>query len=124
MDRSKSPAEHSPVLSIPIVLSKLADFHQSRYSKYCQTGQNKNNLVIIKAQKADVIKSKSLNLGYINSRSVRNKTTSINSFIVEQDLDMLAITETWLHEEGDEATIKEMLPEGFSAKHEPRKNQS
>ena len=32
----------------------------------------------------------------INSRSVKNKTTTISEYIKEHDLDILAITETWL----------------------------
>ena len=38
-----------------------------------------------------------LNAGLLNDRSVRNKMLTIAELIVEQQFDILAITETWLH---------------------------
>ena len=38
-----------------------------------------------------------LNAGLLNARSVRNKMLTIAELIVEQQFDILAITETWLH---------------------------
>ena len=40
--------------------------------------------------------------------------------IVERDLDVLCLTETWLKEEGDDVNIGEMTPPGFSFLHRPR----
>ena len=40
--------------------------------------------------------------------------------IVERDLDVLCLTETWLREEGDDVSIGEMTPPGFSFLHRPR----
>ena len=39
--------------------------------------------------------------------------------IVERDLDVLCLTETWLREEGDDVSIGEMTPPGFSFLHRP-----
>ena len=38
-----------------------------------------------------------LNAGLLNARSVRNKMLTMAELIVEQQFDILAITETWLH---------------------------
>ena len=59
-------------------------------------------------------------LGYINCRSARNKTASILNFIIENDLDLLAMVETWFSAEGDEANLQELTPEGYLYKHAPR----
>ena len=103
-----------PVRSVP----------RNKKQKRCrQAGQNKNNLISVKLLKTLETLQKT-RLGFINTRSVKNKTTSIYDFILENDLDILAIAETWLQEAGDEATVKQMLPEGFLMKHAPRKGQS
>ena len=103
-----------PVRSVP----------RNKKQKRCrQAGQNKNNLISVKLLKT-LETPKKTRLGFINTRSVKNKTTSIYDFILENDLDILAIAETWLQEAGDEATVKQMLPEGFLMKHAPRKGQS
>jgi hypothetical protein len=42
----------------------------------------------------------------INPRSICNKTLIIKDFVVEHDVDIMAITESWLHKSGDELIIR------------------
>ena len=59
-------------------------------------------------------------VGVWNARSAVNKALEVNEMIVERDLDVLCLTETWLREEGDDVSTGEMTPPGFSFLHRPR----
>ena len=50
------------------------------------------------------------------------KRKYIFDLILERNLDVLFITESWLYEKGDEATIAAMTPPGYSSKSLPRNN--
>ena len=51
-----------------------------------------------------------VNVALLNVRSVCNKALQINEYLVKHKWDVLAITETWLRETGDEAMIAEVTP--------------
>ena len=59
----------------------------------------------------------------MNARSVRNKTTEINDFIIEQNADILLISETWL-KDNDVSVTKSLLPPGYSIVSRNRKIRS
>ncbi len=56
-----------------------------------------------------------------NARSVRNKTIAIIDDIIDNDIDLFIITETWLAED-DPVVIGELLPPGYSFMSFPRKS--
>ena len=58
----------------------------------------------------------------MNCHSICNKTGSIHHYIESNSFDIFAIAEAWTFEEGDEATISEILPEGYKHLHVPRPN--
>ena len=62
---------------------------------------------------------KHLNFVCLNIRSLKNKTTSLFDFIVSQNLDVLALTETWLCN-GDNIILNELLPPGYDIRHVDR----
>ena len=41
---------------------------------------------------------------------MRNKAKIYSYYILENDLDIMIITETWLNDQGDESVIHELLP--------------
>ena len=53
----------------------------------------------------------------LNARSVCSKTLAIKVFVVDHAVDLLGITETWLHPKGDDATIGELCPSGYRFVH-------
>ena len=65
------------------------------------------------------MQSKHLNFVCLNIRSLKNKTTSLFEFIVSQNLDVLALTETWLCN-GDNIILNELLPPGYDIQHVDR----
>ena len=56
----------------------------------------------------------------INAQSVRNKPLVIADFVADNDLEFLAITETWLKQNGDLDVIGALTPDGYSFIHIPR----
>ena len=59
--------------------------------------------------------------GLLNVQSVGNKTIEIRELIEQFKFDIFMVTETWLKEgAGDDAKIKEMLPDTHYFYHVPR----
>ena len=61
-----------------------------------------------------------LKFAHINIQSCRNKTVQIHEFITDNDFDVLFMTETWLCDQGDEAHITDMTPDGYQFHSFPR----
>ena len=89
-----------------------------------------DNLVKVKLQKRSPviqIKQERVSVGYMNARSVRSptKTMRINDFIEENDLDVLALTETWLDSgDKDNYWCGEITPSGYHLHNVPRENRT
>ena len=96
-------------------------FHD-QYSREITPVVNANNFSMPTRSIAPEFKRNSMELCLLNSRSVRNKTLLINDFVNDCNIDIMAITETWLNSAGDEASIAELCPEGFQFIHSPREN--
>ena len=62
-----------------------------------------------------------VNCGLLNMQSVRNKTLEIRDTINEKQLDLFAVTETWITDH-DTTVIQEMVPKTHSFVHNPRCN--
>ena len=64
---------------------------------------------------------KAIKIGYLNARSVCNKTSAITDLIAEKKLDVLAITETWLTGgPADEVVCGEITPPQYDLQHVTR----
>src|SRR6476469_6342415 len=61
-----------------------------------------------------------VNMGLINARSIVNKTALIHDAITNHDLDLLAITGTFVYEDSPDVFKRDAAPEGYSIIHEPR----
>ena len=97
----------------------ITDRSYSR-NKKC-TCKYTNNLVYPKLQKVEgshfthehiVDRDTDISLTLMNAQSVRNKTLTINEYVREENIDLLAITQTWLKQDGDMSVITELIPEG------------
>ncbi|CAB4019830.1 Hypothetical predicted protein [Paramuricea clavata] len=62
-----------------------------------------------------------INFCLLNTRSINRKELCINDYVSENDIDILAMTETWLRED-DEFSIAEICPMGYHFYHVTRKN--
>lgn len=57
----------------------------------------------------------------LNTRSVRNKAMIVKDFAVDNDIDALALTETWLRSDNDDnIEIGTLVPTGYRFLHVPR----
>ena len=59
----------------------------------------------------------------MNLSSVKNKSFVIKDFVVDKNIDVLAVTETWLQAHiSDQLTVNDICPTGFAFHHLPRKH--
>ena len=82
-----------------------------------------NNLIHIKLQphRQPVSTAKPLAFALFNAQSVRNKTLQVKDLIVDHDIDVLALTETWLSaDDRDDMTIRDIYPTGYEFHSAPR----
>ena len=61
-----------------------------------------------------------LKIGALNAQSLKNKTISLQEYIQDKELDILAVTESWLDPDKHTSVINEVLPPGFDIKAQPR----
>ena len=61
-----------------------------------------------------------LNFCCLNVRSVNNKTLTISDFILSRNIDICAITETWLVDHTSSAVLNDLIPKGYKLFHQPR----
>ena len=54
-----------------------------------------------------------LHLSLINTRSLYSKVEELTYCIVEKDTDVCAITESWIHKDSTEESLKAIVPEGY-----------
>ena len=86
-----------------------------------QLGVNNANLIPVLIEKVGVTcKDDGLRVCCINAQSCRNKKLAIADHIIEQNIDVMAICETWLKSKRDTNVIKDMLPNCYSIEHTPR----
>ena len=71
--------------------------------------------------KVHKIRGNNLQFCLLNAQSIRNKTTEMHEYIMEKDIDILAITETWL-KSGDLRKLKEATPKTHKFKHISRQS--
>jgi len=79
---------------------------------------NIDNLTIVPLVKSSNIKVKTLRCALINCQSICNKTSRINDYIVDEQIDVAILTETWLSGcEMDQKTIGDVTPSGYKFRH-------
>ena len=74
------------------------------------------NLLILQA---DTTKHYNCKLAHINARSITNKSSPIQHYLHDQEVDICAITETWV-KANDQTAPKEILPPGYNIITKPR----
>ena len=94
--------------------------------QFCESrplGVNVNNLICIHP---DPLRSKlstvvPLDFCLLNARSICNKSRLINDFIADHNIDLFALSETWLRgDDSDLYYIRDICPDGYVFHHVPR----
>ena len=85
-------------------------------------GVNLNNLISVTTLDCSPkATSRCVQLCLLNVRSIKNKTMAVKDFVVDQDIDVLALTETWLRPGNiDDIEIGILCPTGYRFLHVPR----
>ena len=75
----------------------------------------KKNLVNIELQKDSTV-SEYLQLALFNTRSINNKAMYLKDYVVDHEIHLLALTETWLDSMDNQSlnTINELCPNGYA----------
>ena len=107
-------------LEIPV---RITD-HVHHAATVRQSCVNCNNLISITKQHSRVSVNRSQSslklLFFFNSQPCRQIATDIYDLIVDNSIDVLMLTETWLYSNGDEAYIAAMTPAGYEFRSFPR----
>ena len=86
-----------------------------------QHGKHLDKLVNIQCKPSSSIFDKQINVASINCRSVRNKANSIADYVIDKDVDICGLTETWLYSgDADQKTLGDLTPNGYRIRHVPR----
>ena len=93
------------------VHSKKSSLH-SENSSGTSHGINQSNLIQIPCKAFKDNGWKLSQICHLNAQSVKNKTHSIKDYIIEKDIQLLAITETWL-KANNEVEMGEITPDGY-----------
>ena len=91
---------------------------------------NKDNLIYIKptsskskiaGDRASAISTRYISLCHLNARSINNKSIVVKDFVVDNKVDIMVITETWLRS-GPESdyVVRDICPDGYLFTHRPR----
>ena len=81
-----------------------------------RNGANIHNLKVLQTRAGDTSY-----FTIFNVRSVCNKSATLKEYVIDKEIDLLAITETWLTE-NEKIAINDLCPEGYSFLKEPRKH--
>ena len=73
-----------------------------------------------KSVKRGLTVKKFLQCALINARSIQCNMYIIQQHIVCHNLDVVAITESWLREDSGDDILRELCPAGYSSLHKPR----
>ena len=105
---------NSPV-EIKVRITNRLDVGQVPIYKSRSAVQLSNLSKVINLQRKPLDIMQNMKVGYFNARSVCNKSNELNDFIVDNRLDICAITETWLTGDGerDQIVCGTLTPNGY-----------
>ena len=113
-----SPAPTSPLASPAAYhgITTVASSTRKRSSLQSSTSRGSYARHLVTIPLHDPRTPQTLLLSLFNARSVSTsrKKTEICNFIIDNDVDIMFLTETWLRPSGDEAKCADLAPPGFS----------
>ena len=103
---------------LPPCIRKMRRGNRGGKRRNCHRNECKASLPHRSKDKLDQ-PQQSVSFCMINTRSIRNKTSEFNDFVIDNDLDIVGVCETWLHPD-DDAVIAALNPGGHRFCHTPR----
>ena len=108
-DRPPCRSVRKAIFSHRLWRSKRQRYRPTAQSRGCDGIVNKTHV----HGHASSRPSSSLRLGWLNARSICNKTTAVNETIADRRLDVFAVTETW-HHSSDDITLRLSAPSDYT----------
>ena len=101
--------------------SIVTNISSQRSTSPKQSKPNFNNLhtVLIEHKDQPGSDDNKVHLSVVNTRSLPSKGEELKYFIIEKAIDLCAITETWIHKDGTEESLKAVTPEGYVISSKP-----
>lgn len=84
-------------------------------------GVNFSNLTYVRCANKQKSVFVPINFCLLNTRSINKKELILKDYVIENDIDIFAVTETWLRDD-DTFSIAEVCPTGYHFYHVPLKN--
>ena len=96
----------------------------NRSRKNCH-GANFNNLTYVALTKYRTNRTIPVDFCLLNTRSVKKKASTVKDLVVDEIIDLLALTESWLRPGNTDANvINELCPTGYHLLHIPRQSRT
>ena len=113
---------HSPSGSTNAISVRIMDNNNNRSARSTRLASYANLITIKRPPLFRQVypASKPVEFCLLNACSVKNKSFVIKDFVVDYNIDVLAITETWLQADiSDQLTVNDICPTGFAFHHLP-----
>lgn len=107
-----------PVISIPYAPSSKSKIKNNTETK--RSGVNSSNIIPISFNNSPPLELLLLNVRSICNSGIKNKPVLINDYITDHQLDIIALTETWIKPTTCGSTLAAITPPGYSLDHVPR----
>ena len=110
---------------IPVVMNVFKRYKPKKEKTFSTLKETRPNLISIPIEISKCLNS-NLNIAFWNARSINNKIICLQDFLLSNNIDILALAETWLTTEDESSTnmtnmtIAKILPKGYAMLHIPR----
>ena len=105
------------VKQVPVVTNR--PHHLQSSEEPSKTGNRSNAVCFDNLKSLKLHITDKLNVCSLNTQSIRNKTNEFVDFVLNQILDVIAVSETWLKPD-DLLTIGDLTPADYTFQHVPR----
>jgi hypothetical protein len=75
-------------------------------------------------EKSVITPAEQLTISTVNTRSIRNKSADVLHHVLDKNIDLCVITETWLRQDGDDYVRAELKQKGFNLDDVPRSDRT
>ena len=99
------------------LVSRVPYTSKSSTEAHTPNCRNPNNLITIQRLPLKASNARHMSMCLLNARSINNKALFIKDYVVDHQIDILGITETWTKSDGESnRVVNELSPRGYPSK--------
>ena len=99
------------------LVSRVPYTSKSSTEAHTPNCRNPNNLITIQRLPLKASNARHMSMCLLNARSINNKALFIKDYVVDHQIDILGITETWTKSDGESnRVVSELSPRGYPSK--------